>query len=111
MITVKKNNIKITRGDSAYINFNITDLSNAEWEFNEGDCVKVHVRNAPNDGDLLFEGTIEENCVWHILPENTNNLNVGTYWYDAQLETSNGDVFTFIPPSRFTVDNEVTYGV
>ena len=44
-----------------------------------------------------------------IEPEDTKALECTHYRYDIQLNKSNGDVFTVIPPSYFRILTEVTY--
>lgn len=106
MLKISGNKISLTRGDSAYITLHIDD-----YELNDGDVVRVQVRDVPNTGELLVEGDVDvsgEEIVWHIYPAQTSNLEVKTYYWDAQLETSNGDIFTFIPASPFKLLDEVT---
>lgn len=110
MLKISGYKISLTRGDSAYINLTI-NTDNGIYEMNDGDKVRVQVRDVPNTGDLMFEGDIEQingEIVWHIYPEQTTYLDVKTYYWDAQLCTANGDVFTFIPASQFKLLDEVT---
>lgn len=112
MLRISGTNIMLTRGDSAYITLTIADETGAVYSLAEGDAVKIQVRKAPNYGELLFDGTIEYGpdgeVVWHILPDDTAHTEVTTYYYDAQLCTANGDVFTFIPSAKFKLLDEVT---
>ena len=106
MLKISGNKISLTRGDSAYITLSIDD-----YELNDGDVVRVQIRDVPNTGELLVEGDVDtsgEEIVWHIYPYQTSNLEVKTYYWDAQLETANGDIFTFIPASPFKLLDEVT---
>lgn len=101
----------ITRGDSGYVDFKLKDESGNPIVLNEYATVRCHVRKAPNGGELLFDGTIEVQegiPVWHILPENTKTAPLDDYVWDAQLEFTNGDVFTFVPDSLFRLLPEVT---
>lgn len=110
-INPKKNSIELTRGDSAYITLNVNDSTGKPYELNDGDNIRVQVRTAPNVGRLLFEGNLDttgNKIVWHIKPEDTADEPVTTYWWDAQLETPNGDIFTFITSSPFILTDEVT---
>lgn len=110
MLKIKGTNISLTRGDSAYITLTI-NTENGTYSLQNGDVVRVQVRNVPNTGELLFEGIVEsdgDEIIWHIIPEQTSNLEVATYYWDAQLQTSNGDIFTFIPASSFKLLDEVT---
>lgn len=110
MLKISGNKISLTRGDSAYITLSI-ETDNGTYELNDGDKVRVQIRDVPNTGELLVEGDVDvsgEEIVWHIYPAQTSNLEVKTYYWDAQLETSNGDIFTFIPASPFKLLDEVS---
>lgn len=113
MLKIKRTNISLTRGDSAYITLTIKDGSGEIYDLNDGDKVSVQVRDAVNTGALLFDGNIsisdDGEIIWYIKPSDTKNLEVGTYYYDAQLEMSNGDIFTFISASTFKLLDEVTF--
>jgi len=110
MLKISGNKISLTRGDSAYITLTI-NTNDGVYTLNEGDEVRVQVRDVPNTGELIFEGNIEminDEIVWHIYPAQTTDLEVATYYWDAQLQTANGDIFTFIPASAFKLLDEVT---
>ena len=110
MLKISGNKISLTRGDSAYITLTI-ETNNGTYALEDGDKVRVQVRDVPNTGDLMFDGEVEVlngEIIWHIYPEQTSWLEVKTYYWDAQLETSNGDVFTFIPASPFKLLDEVS---
>lgn len=113
MLEIKrKRNIYITRGDSAYLTIAITDQNKKPYTLSEGDVIKGEVRTHPNNGELIFEMTIDQtdpnNIVWHILPENTKGLEVGKYSYDIEVDTPQGDIFTFLS-GNFIVTDETTY--
>lgn len=111
MLRISGTKISLTRGDSAYINLTIYDQEGQVYEPDSDDIVRCQVRTAPNTGDLLIDGDVEiqnDNIVWHIKPEDTENYDVGKYYWDAELETAEGDVFTFITSSIFKLTDEVT---
>lgn len=113
MLKISGTKIFLTRGDSAYITLTI-NTKDGVYELQDGDTVKCQVRTEPNDGQLLFEGQIDivrDEIVWHIRPEDTKDLEVDKYYWDAQLELPNGDIFTFIPSSIFKLTDEVTMEV
>jgi len=92
MIKIDKTNISITRGDSAYIQFNLKDASGNRVVLTNMDVVRCQVRDDKIDGELVFEGTIEREYVnntitWHIRPEDTAELDFSddetTYYWDA----------------------------
>ena len=111
MLKISGTNISLTRGDSAYLEFAITDTEGESYILKDGDKVRVQVRESPNGGELLFDGdiSIEDNLVeWYIRPSDTESLAVGKYYWDAQLETAKGDIYTFITKSTFKLTDEVT---
>lgn len=117
MLKISKTKISITRGDSAYIEIGINNPDGSEYVLQDGDTVQCQVRTVANTGELLVDASFENDklyiedgvVVWHLLPEDTHGLDVGTYYYDVQLVTAGGDVFTFIENSIFKVTDEVTW--
>lgn len=111
MLKISDTKIYLTRGDSAYITLKIVDQEGDRYELQEGDVVRCQVRDKANDGQLLFEGQIDivrNDLIWHIRPEDTAGAEVKSYVWDAQIQLSNGDIFTFIAPSVFKLMDEVT---
>lgn len=117
MLRISKTKISITRGDSAYIEIGINNPDGTDYELQEGDTVQCQVRTMANTGELLIDASIENGklyfeddvLTWHLVPEDTKDLEIGTYYYDIQLVTAAGDVFTFIENSPFKITDEVTY--
>ena len=111
-VAVKRIHFFITRGDSAYPTIDSKDGSGQIIDPSELGTARVQVRTAEaGPGELLFTGEVEQTdsgTVWHIRPEDTRDLDYGTYKYDVQVELANGDVFTFIPISDFVVMPEST---
>lgn len=112
MLTISGNKISLTRGDSAYITLNVYDADGNAYELGDGDIIHCQVRTAPNTGELVTEGEVlyedDGAIVWYLRPSDTSDLEVTKYYWDAQLELSNGDIFTFIPASQFKLMDEVT---
>ena len=111
MIEIRKYDISITRGDAAYITFDLRTANGQTAVLTQYDIVRCQVRDRKVDGELMFEGQVERDgnqFIWHIRPENTAGLEFGEYYWDAQVEYINGDIFTFIPVSRFVVLPEIT---
>lgn len=113
MLQISGTGITLTRGDSAYINVSIKDAKGNTYTPGPGDRIRAQVRQDANSTKILFESEIPyDTLVWHIKPEDTNGAQMGkSYVYDMQIETTEGDVFTFIPVSAFTVSKEVTRDV
>lgn len=106
--------VYVTRGDSAYLNINLNDGSGQPLILGEGDVVRCQVRNIPNTGTLLFEGHLVKNegssYTWQIRPEDTKDAPGDNYVWDAEVEYTTGEIFTFIPSeSKFVILPEVTY--
>lgn len=111
MLKVYNNRIRITKGDSAHLTISIKNSDGTPYDVADTDQIRLQVRTSPNRGKLVFEGKLEvtENGVlWHIRPEDTNKVQPGTYYYDAQIENNKGDVYTFIPMSEFIISEEIT---
>ena len=111
MLKINHTNIELTRADSAYITISITDEKGAPIELTSQDKVRCQVREEADGGNLLFDGRVirkGDDILWYISPEDTEGVEATDYVWDAQVEFSNGDVFTFVPLSRFRVLSEVT---
>lgn len=100
--------IYITRGDSAYLDFDLVDATGEPITLDAGDEIRCEVRESGNGGKLFFEGLIENNSCWHIRPEDTEDATKSKYVYDIQIEYANGDVITFVPLSDFVLLEEST---
>ena len=109
MLEVNGNDIKLTRGDTAYLTIPITDtISGNDYEMGEDDVLYFSVKKNINSQEYLFQKEIAGGNTFKILPEDTKRLRFGIYIYDVQLNASNGDIFTIIEPSNFEVKTEVT---
>lgn len=122
MLKINKTNISLTRGDSAYITLSITDGSGNPIELTENDIVRCQVRYKPNDRsqeNILLTGEIirrsQENgpdqIVWWIRPYETKYIDLDeqdTFFWDAQVEFANSDVFTIVQVSPFKILPEVS---
>ena len=102
----EEGNIKLTRGDTAYLNVafldgdgNPLDLAGVEI------CMSVRMYY---DTPILFQIPADESGMVKISPEHTADLDFGTYRYDIQATLPGGDVTTY-GPYRFKVLPEVTY--
>lgn len=111
----KKGDIKLTRGDSAYLTIDILDLKKNPYFLDpENDDIRVQVRwkyNDDNEEALLFEGDIINNgdgtATWHIKPQDTEGADISIdYFYDIEVKIDN-DIFTIIS-ANFKLLNEVT---
>lgn len=100
------NNIKLTRGDTASFDLTITE-NTTSYDFSNDTVVFTVKKNVYTD-TILIQKTFSDGII-NLTPSDTNPLNYGTYYYDVQLTTPGGSVFTVIPPTKFTVAEEVTF--
>lgn len=105
---VNGTSISMTRGDSETIT-----VSCEARPFVTGDILTFTVRKTVFEKKKIVkevtEFTEEGKAIIEIKPEDTNGLGFGGYVYDIQLEDESGTVTTIIKPSRFVVEQEVTY--
>ena len=105
---VEGTNITMTRGDNEIIGINFSG-----YTLKAEDVIEFTVRRWIK-GDILLSkkitGVTGEKAVIEIVPKDTEDLDFTDYVYDIQLTYNGGLVKTIIPPSKFTVGKEVTYG-
>lgn len=101
-----KVNIAMTRGDSESITVRCSQ------PFAPGDTVYFTVREDA-ESEILLQKAVTEfpdgEAVILILPGDTEPLDFGTYLYDIQVTRAGGVVTTLVIPSRFKLNEEVTY--
>ncbi len=108
MLTITNTDIALTRGDTARIEVSITTEDGTAFYPSDGDSVRFACKRDCDDLRCLFVKEIpNDTLILEIEPEDTKDLNFGEYVYDIQLTYANGDVDTFIPPSKFIVEKEV----
>lgn len=112
MLYIEGTDIKLTRGDTAYLQVPLINMlpdgSASEYEIAPEDTLTMTMR-AKYDTEVCFQKTIKGINTFHIVPEDTAGCSFGKYKYDVQLTTANGDVYTVIEPACFQVLPEVTH--
>ena len=108
-MTVKGTNLAMTRGDSE----SITVICTSD-PFESGDTVTMTLRPDVDEAIALQKVVTEFDgngaAVIGIAPADTANLTMDMdYVYDIQVVRADGTVTTLIKPSRFTIEEEVTY--
>ena len=105
-----KNNIQLTRGDTARFEIDIVNMiDNLAYVMADDDILRFSVKRSTNDKDFIIHKELQGQNVVYINPDDTNSLSFGKYVYDVEVTTSGGDVYTVIPPSKFTLTPEVTW--
>ena len=108
MLYIEGNTIRLTRGDTAYLNIPLVTTEEA-YEMNPEDTLTFSVKKSTRDADYIFQKVVTGTNAFHIEPTDTSELAFGKYVYDVELNTIDNDVFTVIPPSTFEVLVEVTH--
>lgn len=106
MLSIRNNQITLTRGDTARIDLAISKDGSA-YDFS-ADTVIFTVKESVYASDYLIQKTVTDGVIY-IAPADTESLAYGTYVYDVQDTTANGDICTVIPPTKFIVAPEVTW--
>jgi hypothetical protein len=105
--------IFMTRGDTERFEVSLYDLTiDIDRPFLEGDTVYFTVKTSTQTKTKLFQKVVtvfqDGIAKFTIEPENTKDLRYHEYVYDVQM-VKEGDVTTIIPPSKFVIEEEVTY--
>lgn len=108
MFKITGNNIEITRGDTAMIALNLTGADGNEYILKAGDIALFTVKRNTREAKCLIQKKFNDGQI-KIEPSDTENLSYGDYFYDVQLQLAAGDIFTVIPPAKFSVKEEVTW--
>ena len=105
---VKKNTIYLTRGDTFKAHLSISNPDGTEYIPVEGDTIRFALKENIEDQECLILKDIPIDTMLLILnPEDTKELEFGSYIYDIQLTKANGDVDTFITASKLKLTAEV----
>lgn len=109
-MTVSGTDLAMTRGDTESITVTCTAAP-----FSAGDTLTMTIRADDVNGAIVFQKSITEfevdgSAIIPILPTDTEGLEMdGDYVYDIQIVRSDGTVTTIIKPSKFEIEEEVTY--
>jgi len=116
----KTGNIKITRGNTAEISFEILDDDDVAVTFETGDIAYFTVKRNINTKEILIQKIITEFnedgiLTFNLEQSDTKRLNYGEYVYDIQISDVSGNTFTMIFDDvnldcpKFIVTGEVTF--
>lgn len=110
MFEIDKNqNIKLTRGDSAYsVVGMVAKKSKVPYVPQSGDVIRFALKKDYEDETVLIRKVIpNDTLLLHIEPSDTEDLPFGDYVYDIEITKANGDVDTFIDRKIFKITEEV----
>lgn len=109
MFKVEDGKIYLTRGDSAYLEVLCTNSDGTPYEFKEGDTLTLSIKTSASDTQYKVTKTISAvDEAFAFAPNDTSSLDCGKYYYDIQINTAIGEVFTIIGPAAFYLKEEIT---
>lgn len=102
------NNITLTRGDTFIAKVNIWSKEEDPVTLNEGDQIRFALKTDYDDETVLIYKDIPiETMLLRLDPEDTKDLEFGTYVYDIQVTFANGIVDTVIAKRQMIIAEEV----
>ena len=105
MFYLEGNEINITRGDTALIDFTLDN-----HEFVDGDVVYFSVKRSPKDNNYIINKEITNfngNTATIELLSDDTRIPKGKYLYDIQCSLADGRVDTVVNKERFIVLEDV----
>ena len=108
MLDVQNEKIYLTRGDTAYLDVELTTSSGEPYTPTYGDKLYFRLKKSVNKGSLLLEREININTLTlELSPEDTAGLDFGSYCYEVELVTALGQHFTVIENAAFILGAEL----
>mgnify|MGYP000872505127 FL=1 len=106
-------NISMIRGDTETIKVSCKDAQGVGVPLEDGDTLYFTVKQSVTTERKEMQKVITEFpdgiAYINISHDDTKSMSFRSYYYDIQLTRADGTVKTIIPPSKFTVEGEVTY--
>lgn len=108
--------MEIYQGNTNMVCIDITNEDGSEYVLQDGDVLYFTVkREAILNATVLLKKKLTNNdydedgkLLLTLLPEDTANMNIGTYKFDCAVHLADGEFYTIIPPSNFDVIGVVT---
>lgn len=103
---VQGKNITHMRGDTAVMKLDLK-IDGETFALRDGDVATFSVKKKLTDTDYVLQKTAE-NGYFVFRHEDTQYLPFGSYWYDIQVELSEGQVVTVVGPAQYRLVADVT---
>ncbi len=105
--------MKIVRGTTQSIVVTILNEDETIYKLQSGDKLIFGVKLNPENSEYDIKKVIETadsegNCVISLIPEDTNGLAFGKYFFDVGLQTADGDFYMIIECDDFIIAKAVT---
>lgn len=105
--SISGNNITLTRGDTLYLTVLMTK-NGVSYTPVEGEKVRFAMKKKIDDEEpLILKDISIDTMTLKLVPEDTKTLKYGSYKYDIEYTSVDGDVDTFIGPANFNITEEV----
>lgn len=113
--SVKGREIQLTRGDTLQVLVTITK-DGEEYTPQDGDSVRFALKHEKlnakrtdykDEEPLIIKDIPIDTMILELEPEDTKDLDFGTYVYDIEITFEDGVVDTFIPAARLNLTEEV----
>lgn len=114
-VKVKKNEIKLTRGDTMRLKV-VIKKDGVEYTPQEGDVVRFALEHDTLNSTgteytdpepLILKGVPIDTMILMLNPADTKDLGFGRYVYDLEITFADGTVDTFITAMPFNLTEEV----
>ena len=106
MLTIKGNQIFLTRGDSMLIKLSLENEDGTDYTPSESDKIYFRLKKFATYTDILIEKQLS-NMMLELTQEDTAMLNFGTYRYEIELVTTDNRHYTVICDQPFTIEEEL----
>lgn len=107
---VEGTKITLTRGDTLRVKMVplMHGTSNVPYIPVPGDAIRFAMKKTYDEEEplLVMSDIPISTCILHVAPEQTKNIDYGSYVYDVQLTYANGDIDTYIK-GTLTLTEEV----
>ena len=104
---INGNNISLTRGDTLYLTVLMT-RNEEPYTPIPGEKVRFAMKKKIGDEEpIILKDIPIESMILKLEPEDTKPLSCGSYKYDIEYTSVDGDVDTFIGPANFNITEEV----
>jgi len=108
MKKVSNNKITLTRGDTCRIKLSLKDSSGNDFVPGDGDVIRFAAKRYYTDPEpVIYIIVPNDTLILEIKPEDTKNLDFGTYVYDMQITFADGTIDTFVSKSMLRIEEEV----
>lgn len=109
MFNIYDNRITLTRGDTAVMGLEVLDTNSDAYEMQPGDVAVFTIKKNTVTKEKMLQKVFNADGLIKINPEETQDWDYGTYYFDVQLTQADGTVQTIITPTEVYITDETTF--